>query len=585
MAYFVDFMAERVYNVRIGGRVFIALFVEEIPMRVKVFTLAFSAVFAEERYYVCVSSFLLEKNADAMVSLLNESGLSAFKVSAQVSGRDFFRVLVGVGEEVYSNAAQAKQDLQQSDVFSTLKINGNFWVCKSEPPVVQGNAPERIALEKNDDIPLSAEKPYSVLVRSYGEEQKAKRDEVRLEQEGVDAYMVKKYDEERLFLFDLHAGAFADEDEARELQQHIEDIGITGTRLSDYDDIKQSVDEYERRVASQTVYTDRGVEKIPASLSDSVKECMGQFLVLPGFEVESVLVCDLDSARKNSEDSWQNEDDLNLTNEDLAILNAFLFVSYKDELFGKKVGFIMGYSKDAKLKLTSTSGEAESGTKQVRLPYGLVDCTVTHNEDGSHVLTGFYGEGRFLLALTGEGFEGEEFYDLLAASSAGESLAAYPQIRKTLFVMPDSASGEREFVYYTLSKVDESYAVSKGNADWAKAIVGHWSAHNFYFYKAERFDVAFFELDYDFNADYVHGIFMADHEDGIGGHSQKVGDKSGWFVYNLLNGTELSFAQKSYIIALDSYSGSSLVDGDFLSFASLLQIWHTPEPKTAQRTD
>ena len=558
-------------------------------MRVKVFALALllalSAVFAEERYYVCVSSFLLEKNADAMVSRLSSEGLSAFKAEAQVSGQTFFRVLVGVGEEVYENAAHSRDELQGSGTFSALKINGNFWVCKAEPPVAQGSVPEPIALEANNEIPLSPEVPYSVLVRSYGEEQKAERDEERLEQQGIDAYVVKKYDEKRLFLFDLHAGAFADEGEARQLQQHIEDIGITGTQLSDYDDIKQSVDEYERRVASHTVYTDNGIEKIPAGLSDSVKECMGQFLVLPGFEVENVLVCDLDSARKNSEDSWQSEDGMSLTNETLATLNAFLLVTYEDELFGKKVGLLMGYSKDAKLKVPPASDvEGESGTKEVRLPYGTVDCTVTQNEEGVHTLTGFYGEGRFVLVLAGEGFEGEEFYELLASSGAGENLVSYPQVRKTLFVMPSSASGEREFVYYTLSKVGESYAIEKGQADWAKAIVGHWLAKSIYFYKGEHFSVSLFDLDYDYNADYNQELFMEGRVEGKGGHAQDVKGKAGWFLYNW-RGTELSFAQKSYSIALNSNYGTSLVDGDFLSFASLLQIWHTPEAKTAQHTD
>ena len=557
-------------------------------MRVRVFALALllavSAVFAEEKYFVCVSSFLLEKNADAMVSRLSSEGLSAFKVEAQVSGQTFFRVLVGVGDEVYENAAHSREELQGSGTFSALKINGNFWVCKAEPPVAQGSAPELIALEANNEIPLSPEVPYSVLVRSYGEEQRAERDEVRLEQQGIDAYVVKKYDEERLFLFDLHAGAFADEDEARELQQHIEDIGITGTQLSDYDDIKQSVDEYERRVALHTVYTDRGVEKIPDGLSDSVKECMGQFLMLPGFEVESVLLCDLDSARKNDEDSWQQAGDLDLADVDLSILNALLIVSYKDELFGKSVSLILCYSKDGGLKLaTRSDGEDEGSTKEVRLPCGVVECTV-NKTDSSHVLTGSYGEGKFLFVMMGKGFKGEEFYELLAASSTGGDLAAYPQIRKTLFVMPDSASGEREFVYYTLSKVGESYAIEKGYADWAKAIVGHWRAGSIYFYKGEYFDVAFFDLDYDFNADYVHGIFMAEREKGAAGQPQTVGDKSGWFI-NSWNATELSFAKNSYIIALDSTLGSSLVKGDYLSFASLLQIWDTPPAKTAQRTD
>ena len=567
-------------------------------MRVKIsillLLLAFSAAFAEEKYYVCVSSFSVEKNADAMVSLLNSNGLPAFKVAAQVSGRTFFRVLAGEGGMSYSDAVQTRQVLQDSPILSRIKINGSFWVCKAETPydspprlASDDESTQGIALEKNTDIPLSEEMPYSIFIRSYGEEQKARRDEERLEQQGIPSYVLKKYDDEKLFLFDLYAGAFSNQEEAQELQRKIEQMGIADTQVAEYGDIKKSVEDYEVKVESHKVSTDNGVDKAPASLSESVKLCLEQFLSLEGFEVESVYLYDLDSSRKNSVDFYKPQiaTDLLGGESPFDAMNAFLLVNYKDELFGKQAELFVAWGDGTFLPLlTEQAAQKECAEPfTLDLPYGSAQgVSVKTSSERCLVLSS--RDGKLLVALKATGFQTGQLESLLQTkaslqsktppqSTTKDGLSNYPQIKKTLFVMPDESSSELDFVFYTLSKVDEGYTAEKNYADWAAAITGHWEAKTVYFYKGERFDVAFFDLDYDYNAAYVHDIFMAEKVEGVGGHAQAVNGKAGWFLYNS-SATELSFAQKSYVIALDGQSETNLSEEDFLNFASSLQIWY-----------
>ena len=561
-------------------------------MRVKisilVLLLALSAVFAEEKYFVCVSSFSVEKNADDMVSLLNSNGLPAFKVAAQVSGRTFFRVLAGAGDATFSDANQVIKELQDSPVLSRIKIKGSLWVCKAENPYdapLQQSTDEdaqETALGKNDDIPISEEMPYSIFIRSYGEEQKAKRDEERLEQQGIPAYVLKKYDEEKLFLFDLYAGAFDSERDAQEMQRKIEQLGIADTQVAEYGDIKKSLEDYEVKVEKHKVSTDSGVDKAPASLSDSVKLCLEQFLSLEGFEVESVYLYDLDSSRKNAIDFYKPQiaTDLLAGESPFDAMNAFLFVNYKDELFGKQAELFVAWGDGTFLPLlTQQAAQKECAEKiTLDLPYGTADG-VSFKSDTEHCLVLSSKDGKLLVALNADVFTAGQLESLLVQSTADDGLSNYPQIKKTLFVMPDESSNDLDFVYYTLSKVDADYPAEKNYADWAAAITGHWEAKTVYFYKDERFDVAFFDLDYDYNAAYVHDVFMAEKVEGVGGHAQSVFGKAGWFLYNS-SATELSFAQKSYIVALDGPCETNLKEEDFLRFAASLQIWYNAKKNT-----
>ena len=605
-------------------------------MRSKVFVLflifafCFSKSFAEEKYFVCVSSFSFEKNADALVSLLKKNDLPAFKVKAEVSGKVFFRVLTGNASETRNEAEKIKSLLQENNVFSELKINGSFWICKADSVLAEQiedeknesieteieieknetqstdsetaettessaesieteseeTANEEISqkvLEKNADLPFSEEKRFSVFVNSYGEEQKAHRDEKRLfEEKNIESFVVKKYDKERLFSFDLYAGTFSSIEEAEEFQNQLSESGIKNTKIRDFNEIKDAVHQYEETVKNQKIVAADGIEKIPDSLSSSVRFCLSQFPADNDFDAESVYIYDLDSARKNAVDFYSPEIVTTLFPDEniFDLMNAFMFVKYKDDLFSKKIEIFIADCESKRFsdlteKIAAFEASAESSAtfakQEFSLPYGKLK-SVTVQENDSHLLVGSSDDGKLLLIINAEDFTKEEFDAFLQKTNSTGGFETYPQIKKTLFVMPDTDAEDLNFVGYSLAKVNESYAEYKSFAKWATAIVGHWEAESVYFFKGAKIKASFFDLDYDYNARFVHDIFMSEKVEGVCGHSLAVNEKNGWFVYGSQS-NEFSFSQKSYIVALNTNNETSLLEEDFVNFASLLQIW------------
>ena len=75
------------------------------------------------------------------------------------------------------------------------------------------------------------------MVRSYKEEQAAINDKERLNENDVNAYILKTFDDSSYFSFNLHAGAFDTVEEVEDLQEKLEDLGIEDTKISNYEDI------------------------------------------------------------------------------------------------------------------------------------------------------------------------------------------------------------------------------------------------------------------------------------------------------------------------------------------------------------
>lgn len=560
--------------------------------------LSLCAAFPEEKYFVCISSFIFEQNADALVSRLSESGMQAFKSEATVDGRTFYRVLVGAGEDEIESARVFRESLRQNDILSDLNLKGPFWACKTESPyedAVENTEPaqEEITLEGNDEIPTSEEKPYSLLINSYSEEQKAENDNERLHEQNIDSYVVKKYDEDELFKFDLHAGAFETPEETEELQTELSGMGIEGAEVANYNEFESLIDAYEERVQNQDVVTDTGVEKIPESLPESVQICLNQFPVNNDFDIKNIYILDFDAMRKHGSDyglSGVFDSFLTMCGTTAVDVNAASFAAYRDDLYSKDINIMIFTSQNGAFKkVTSAIKPAETGEDlaktEFELPYGILQC-VMFQDGASHYTIGSTDDGNLMLVMEAEDFTHDEFLAFLNKTKADSTFLAYPQIRRTLFIMPDSLPENMEFIAYTLSKVDEDYVEEKDYADWAMAVEGHWSADCYYSLDGEDVTIGFFDLDYDYTASYVHSIFTDEKQSGIEkirdlglysiddilGHKKTINDANGWFLSNK-NGDELSFAKKAYIVHVNSRSASTLTESDLTNIALMLQIW------------
>ena len=197
---------------------------------------SFNCLFCED-WFVCLGSFKVKQNAENRVTQLSKNNIQAFVYETQADGQTLYRVLLDEPFSDRNAARNQKNKLSNNAVINALGING-LWICSAERDVPAEPAPAPLVVlqeNKTEEIPISEEKPYSVLVRSYKEEYAAENTKDRLVEDDIDAYVLGKFDEKELFSFDVHAGAFSSEEETEDLIEKLEEKGIEDVEIKGYD--------------------------------------------------------------------------------------------------------------------------------------------------------------------------------------------------------------------------------------------------------------------------------------------------------------------------------------------------------------
>lgn len=528
--------------------------------------------FAEE-IHVCAGSFKNQENAKNFSRSLSESGEENFIFETEINGETFYRVLLSKKFETKTEARIFRDEVSNSENAKKLNLSG-LWICEAK------NESAPIVLEKNEtqEIPVSEEKPYSILVRSYKEEQAAENSKKRLEQQDIDSYILKTFDDDEYFSFDLHSGAFNSPEEAEPLQNKFEDLGIEGTKVSNFIEERPKIEKYDEMIKTQPVVFDLGNAEIPNIYSDSVSTIIRQFPVNRNFTLEKLEIYDYDNLRSKSKSTPEFDEFYEFLG-DSSKIHAASVVYYKDDLFGKNVSvFISSGDENAfndisdiqKLAEEEADSELKMESTQFRLKDGILN-SIIFSDEKNHLLYGVNDNKNLAIFMLSEDFSEIQFKDFLNNFESDASLLIYPQVRKTLLVLPKKTETERDFLEFTLEKVKESYAQEKGYANWAIPIVGHWNAKAQMSQENEYFSIGFYDLDYNYNASRIHEMFMEDHDINDYSHPSSVlEDKiDSWYV-KVWGNNEVSFSTKSYIIALDS---DDLQENELVDIADNLQIW------------
>lgn len=551
--------------------------------------------FAEE-IFVCVGSFKNPENAENLVKNLENLGTESFVFEAQVNNQTLYRVLLSNSFDLKEEARKFRNSVENADFAKKLNLSG-LWICQANKPVSDkttkepaaesvAEAVKPIILEENkNEIPVSEEKPYSVFVHSYKEEQAAENGKKRLQENEIDSFILKTFDEKSYFSFDLHSGAFDSPEEAEPLQEKLEALGIEDTKIADYKEEKEKIQKYDEIIKKQPVSYDFGNNEIPDIYSVPVATIIRQFPINKNFTLENLMIFDFDNLRSAEEKLPSLEDVSDIVGGG-DNLHAVSIASYKDDLFNKNVKiFIFSGDKDSlpdilELKkefqedvASKEDSDEDSDFKvrdmQFQLKDGILNSLI-FNSDEDYIFFGVNEKRDLAVLMATEDFSESQFEDFLNNFENDSSLLIYPQIRRTLLVLPKKTETERKFLSFTLEKVDESYAESKGYADWAIPIVGHWSADANFCQEDEFVSVTFFDLDYDYNAKQNHQMFMDEHIVTETSHASTVKNADSWFVEPFGRGKEVSFSTKSYIIAVNSFD---LDEEELVQLSDELQIW------------
>ena len=436
-----------------------------------------------------------------------------------------------------------------------------------EPEIAE---PEPIVLAANsrDKMRLSGEFPYSVMVRSYKEEQNANGDADRLCDDDWDAYVVKSYDDETYFSFDVLVSAYKTEDEAAEVVRQFEEKGIHGTEIVEYGKVRQRADRYDEVVRTQNVIFDSGNGQMSNIFGDYVRRAVEGFPLNPFYDIRNITVTDNDSQSERMQTSPDNGEFAEWV-ADGSHVHALVSAEYHDELYNKSmfVSIAAGDSGDFILEeeavgvrvKVQAKGDTYSGVKyQTAAGWQLV----AKNADGS-----------LIIHFASDNIGQSELDMFIGEIDRQSNLLSLSPIRKTLCVLPQSADFNAQFMTFELNKVETDYVKEKNSVEWAIPMVGHWKSSAWLVKSGDDYFVSFFDLDYDYVAEQTHKLFSAEHKNAKiteYNHSVPIGGKEGWYIYNN-SSAELSFSTKSYIIAVGTQYH---YENDLTDLGSALQIWN-----------
>lgn len=543
-------------------------------LRAVFFCLALSSVSADS-WYVCLGSFRIATNAQRFSAVLANSGLpNAVAVHDAASGT-LHRVVYDRAFEQADEARMFRSSLLSDKRIRSLGISG-LWICKADLPVRKDGAqavPRGEILEKNNDdaIPVSEEKPLSLKVRSYKEEHPAQQNSDRLRENNIDAYVVKTYDDDEYFSFDVHAGAFATPEESGETAEALAALGIEGAVLSDYAEIKEKMERYDEVVQNGDIVFETARDAELPEFSEAVRVCLADLPVNKNFLIESITIVDFETLADADDDGQ------------LGLFKGYYHGSsvcalakavYRDDLFGKRVEVCVAEGSQPFSESDFDMNAQGGASVQFALPGSDVLNAQVSSDGTVHFVAGLNAAKNLSVRIDAYNFSEDEFSQFMNNAWSDSAAVIYPQLRKSLCVLPQEADN-RSFAAFTLSRVEKSYAAEKGYADWAVPIVGHWKASGYFLQDGEEILVSFFDLDYAHNARRIHGMFMDAHRDSIfsdGNHSAAVNRTDAWYV-ETLDSKEISFSIKSFIVAVNASFYSSIAEDGLNVFASELLIW------------
>lgn len=527
--------------------------------------------FAQTR--ICFGTFLNENFAEALAATLADEGVGAEIIQEERYPGSVYLFVVS-REFVSEEAAAAEiRKLKAGGVIEKAGA-GEPRTAVFKDPVFYGFK-SAAAVQKND-FPLTEELPYSVFLERYKEESRAENAESRLEAQGIDSYIVKKYDDETLMSFDLHSGAFSSEEEAEAYRRQLTEKGVGAKEVSHLDEFRGAAEKFDKLTDEEDIVRFRENYRIPEELPPVLIEQLSYFPLHADYALSSLCLFDINNIADLVYD-FDNEifRQLSEITEELGRRDVCSLAVYENALFGKTVT-VMIFSGENPTEQTFYFEEDSEARLPYKGKYGLLNFYRTDSD----TLAGVSGDRKHVIFLNAGPFSDEEWEDFISRSWHDSDRFIYPEIRETLFILPKTGDSGRRFLAFELSRVGQSYAEEKGNELWARRIVGHWSSAIVFDCRNALTSVSFFNLDYDLNARETHGLFMKMHREVVAGwywnisEEKSVNGVTGWFL-EADDENELSFSFGPYIVAVGSNRlEEPLPDYEEISELALdLQIW------------
>lgn len=176
----------------------------------------------------------------------------------------------------------------------------------------------------------------------------------------------------------------------------------------------------------------------------------------------------------------------------------------------------------------------------------------------------------------------KELLEILSDFGKGNGLNSYDEFYNSFYTLPDEIIENDWFVGYSIDRLDQSYAKSRGYAKWAKEMVGHWQSTG-YFYNTNKgiWCYSIFDMLTKSNQNYIYGDLYTSAS-GRNKKKQEIYNTEGFVIYqneyNWKTGktykktTEINFGVGRFVTAVVNTENSWFNKDELIKRAESLQI-------------
>ncbi len=364
---------------------------------------------------------------------------------------------------------------------------------------------------------VSEKKPYAVSVKKERSYYQAQKIVEHLADLGIPSYVVEKGEDKDRY-YHVVTKPFRTEDEAENFREHLASKEMEKGEIFSFDDLSE---EERKNLANRKIYMQEERKRIPAETPDVPRSILSTIRKVPGsnaFYIGRMNLVNLDLTDKGKIYSLGLSTDLP-RGVKLSYFaehgNAFAEIRLVDNLYGDQVTFEILNLKPGENAETLASEIADdilaTGEYDVeeKIPYfvasydGLGGYRVTIEvpatkksaaKQRSYTIVGDRSSEYLFIVQDAGRDDPERISRLLSQIGKSNGLEDYDEFWNSFYLIPKNLDGD-VFIAYASEKMGPSYARTRGNALWAKRIVGHWT-YSMYFYAPKKgvWNYAVFDL-------------------------------------------------------------------------------------------
>lgn len=354
---------------------------------------------------------------------------------------------------------------------------------------------------------VSEKKPYAVSVKKERSYYQAQKIVEHLADLGIPSYVVEKgADKDRYF--HVVTKSFRTEDEAENFRELLASKEMEKGEIFSFDDLSE---EERKNLANRKIYMQEERQRIPAETPDVPRSILSTIRKVPGsnaFYIGRMNLVNLGMTDKGKIYSLDLSTDLPRGVKFSYFAehgNAFAEIRLVDNLYGDQVTFeILNLKSGESVEVLASEiadnilATGEYAVEE-KIPYFIasydrlggyrvtIELPATKKsaaKQRSYTIVGDRSNEYLFIVQDAGRDDPERIARLLSQIGTSNGLEDYDEFWNSFYLIPKNLDGDI-FIAYASEKMGPSYARNKGNALWAKRIVGHWT-YSMYFYAPEK---------------------------------------------------------------------------------------------------